>query len=228
MLADWIFRQGYQFIVKIANKLLDDAEKNRYIEPLKSVSNDDIAKVILAIRKAERPLIVFGKGAAIAMAENEIKDLVEKMGILFFPTPMGKDLLPDTHELAATSARSLAIGKCDFTIVLKDVKFILIDVNEGEIELQKPYLVLNKEITDDPFCLGRTHLWIEAITNKVKENESRMEGQLAKEVVSFNFLTPMRIILDVIIGFGSLAPILVSEGANTMDVGWSVLVQTEP
>ncbi|KAM0012112.1 hypothetical protein Hdeb2414_s0056g00757491 [Helianthus debilis subsp. tardiflorus] len=239
-----------------ANKLLDDAEKNRYIEPVKSVSNDDIAKVILAIRKAERPLIVFGKGAAIARAENEIKDLVEKTGIPFLPTPMGKGLLPDTHELAATAARSLAIGKCDVAIVVgarlnwllhfgeppkwsKDVKFILIDVDEGEIELRKPYLglvgdakkvlkVLNKEIKDDPFCLGRTHLWIEAITNKVKENVSRMEGQLAKEVVPFNFLTPMRIIRDAIIGLGSPAPILVSEGANTMDVGRSVLVQTEP
>ncbi|MFS7955776.1 hypothetical protein Hanom_Chr07g00646571 [Helianthus anomalus] len=239
-----------------ANKLLDDAEKNRCIESVKSVSNDVIAKAISAIRKAERPLIVFGKGAAIARAENEIKDLVEKTGIPFLPTPMGKGLLPDTHELAATAARSLAIGKCDVAIVVgarlnwllhfgeppkwsKDVKFILIDVDEGEIELRKPYLglvgdakkvlkVLNKEIKDDPFCLGRTHPWIEAITTKVKENVSRMEGQLAKEVVPFNFLTPMRIIRDAIIGLGTPAPILVSEGANTMDVGRSVLVQTEP
>ncbi|KAJ0876620.1 putative oxalyl-CoA decarboxylase [Helianthus annuus] len=106
--------------------------------------------------------------------------------ISFLPTPMGKGLLPDTHELAAMSARSLAIGKCDFAIAIvvgarlnwllhfgespewsKDVKFILIYVDEGEIELWRPYFVLNKEIKDDPFCLGRTHPWIEAITNKV-------------------------------------------------------------
>ncbi|KAF5792319.1 putative oxalyl-CoA decarboxylase [Helianthus annuus] len=90
---------------------------------------------------------------------------------------MGKGLLPDTHELAATSARSLTIVKCDFAIVVgarlnwllhfgespkwsKDVKFILIDVDEGKIELRKPYLVLNKEIKDDPFCLGCTHPWM--------------------------------------------------------------------
>ncbi|KAF7129815.1 hypothetical protein RHSIM_Rhsim10G0074000 [Rhododendron simsii] len=42
------------------------------------------------------------------------------------------------------------------------------------------------------------------------------------------FLTPMRIIRDAILGVGSPAPIVVSEGANTMDVGRSVLVQTEP
>ncbi|KAE9444635.1 hypothetical protein C3L33_23467, partial [Rhododendron williamsianum] len=56
-----------------------------------------------------RPLIVFGKGAAIARAENGLKKLVETTGIPFLPTPMGKGLLPDTHELAATAARSLAI-----------------------------------------------------------------------------------------------------------------------
>ncbi|KAF7129199.1 hypothetical protein RHSIM_Rhsim10G0075200 [Rhododendron simsii] len=38
----------------------------------------------------------------------------------------------------------------------------------------------------------------------------------------------MRIIRDAILGVRSPAPIVVSEGANTMDVGRSVLVQTEP
>lgn len=239
-----------------ANKLLDDAESNRKLEVIKNVSKDDISKAISIIRKAERPLIVFGKGAAIARAEDELKNLVEKTGIPFLPTPMGKGLLPDTHELASTAARSLAIGKCDVAIVVgarlnwllhfgeppkwsKDVKFILVDIDEEEIELRKPCIglvgdakkvlrVLNKEIKDDPFCLGRTHPWIEAITNTAKENVAKMEGQLAKDVVPFNFLTPMRIIRDAIIGLGSPAPILVSEGANTMDVGRSVLVQTEP
>ncbi|XP_076952644.1 2-hydroxyacyl-CoA lyase-like [Bidens hawaiensis] len=239
-----------------ANRLLDEAERNRTIEPIKNVANDEIAKAISVIRKAERPLIVFGKGAGLARAEDEIKLLVERTGIPFLPTPMGKGLLPDAHELAATAARSLAIGKCDVAVVIgarlnwllhfgeppkwsKDVKFVIIDIDEEEIALRKPYVglvgdakrvvkVLNKEIKDDPFCLGRSHQWVEAITNKVRENVSRMEAQLAKDVVPFNFLTPMRIIRDAIIGLGSPAPILVSEGANTMDVGRSVLVQTEP
>jgi 2-hydroxyacyl-CoA lyase 1 len=38
----------------------------------------------------------------------------------------------------------------------------------------------------------------------------------------------MRIVRDAILAVGSPAPILVSEGANTMDVGRSVLEQTEP
>ncbi|KAF7129329.1 hypothetical protein RHSIM_Rhsim10G0075800 [Rhododendron simsii] len=121
----------------------------------------------------------------------------------------------------------------------KDVKFILVDISKEEIELRKPCLglvgdaakvveMINKEIKDDLFCLGKTHPWFEAIQKKANENVSKMEAQLAKDVVPFNFLTPMRIIRDAILGVGSPAPIVVSEGANTMDVGRSVLVQTEP
>uniref|UniRef100_A0A5B6Z8P5 2-hydroxyacyl-CoA lyase n=1 Tax=Davidia involucrata TaxID=16924 RepID=A0A5B6Z8P5_DAVIN len=239
-----------------AEKLMIDAEKCRKQDVIETVWSSEMEKAVSLLRHAERPLIVFGKGAAIARAENALKKLVESTGIPFLPTPMGKGLLPDTHELAATAARSLAIGKSDVVLVVgarlnwllhfgeppkwsKDVKFILVDISKEEIELRKPCLglvgdatlvleMINKEIKDDPFCLGKSHPWVEAISKKAKENVSRMEAQLAKVVVPFNFLTPMRIIRDAILGLGSPAPILVSEGANTMDVGRGVLIQTEP
>ncbi|KAB2611674.1 2-hydroxyacyl-CoA lyase-like [Pyrus ussuriensis x Pyrus communis] len=236
--------------------LATTAEKFGESEKVPCVQNSQIEEAVSLLRHAERPLIVFGKGAAFARAENELGKLVERTGIPFLPTPMGKGLLPDTHELAATAARSLAIGKCDVVLVVgarlnwllhfgeppkwsKDVKFILVDVSKEEIELRKPHLGLvgdaklvlekiNLGIKDDPFCLGKSHPWVAAILSKAKDNVSKMEAQLAKEVVPFNFLTPMKIIRDAIAGLGSPAPILVSEGANTMDVGRSVLVQTEP
>ncbi|KAK4477673.1 hypothetical protein RD792_016918 [Penstemon davidsonii] len=241
-----------------AEKLITEAlnsRNNDLIEKPK-VSNSEIHKAVDLLRKAQRPLIVFGKGAAYARAENALSKLVESTGIPFLPTPMGKGLLSDTHELAATAARSLAIGKCDVALVVgarlnwllhfgeppkwsKDVKFILVDISKEEIELRNPCLgivgdakdvleTIHKEIKDDPFCLGKSHPWVESIKNKAKDNVAKMELQLVKDVVPFNFMTPMRIIRDAILGVGSPAPVLVSEGANTMDVGRSVLVQTEP
>ncbi|XP_050369290.1 2-hydroxyacyl-CoA lyase [Argentina anserina] len=240
-----------------ADGLLNSAA-DRFRQPplVVGVVSSQIEEAALLLRQAERPLIVFGKGAAYSRAESALKRLVETTGIPFLPTPMGKGLLPDTHDLAATAARSLAIGKCDVALVVgarlnwllhfgeppkwsKDVKFILVDVCGEEIEMRKPHLglvgdaklvleKLNKQIKDDPFCLGRSHPWVEAISRKAKENVLKMEAQLAKEVVPFNFLTPMKIIRDAICALGSPAPILVSEGANTMDVGRAVLVQTEP
>ncbi|KAL0431362.1 UNVERIFIED_CONTAM: 2-hydroxyacyl-CoA lyase [Sesamum radiatum] len=240
-----------------AERLITEAlnSRNKDLIEKPRINYSEIQKAVKLLRTAQRPLIVFGKGAAYARAENELTKLVESTGIPFLPTPMGKGLLPDTHELAATAARSLAIGKCDVALVVgarlnwllhfgeppkwsKDVKFIL-DICKEEIELRKPCLgivgdakdvvgMIHKEIKDDPFCLGRTHPWVEAIKNKTKENVAKMEVQLVKDVVPFNFMTPMRIIRDAILGVGSPAPIVVSEGANTMDIGRAVLVQTEP
>lgn len=240
-----------------ADKLLDSLfDSNLLVKDLSNVSVNEIERAVSLLREAQRPLIVFGKGAAFARAEEELKELVERTGIPFLPTPMGKGLLPDTHELAATAARSLAIGKCDVAVVVgarlnwllhfgeppkwsKDVKFVLVDVDREEVELRKPEVglvgdakrvvaMINREIKDDPFCLGKSHPWVEAISKKARENVVRMEAQLSKDVVPFNFMTPMRIIRDAILGMGSPAPIVVSEGANTMDVGRAVLVQTEP
>lgn len=219
-------------------------------------TEQDIQTAVSMLRQAQRPLIVVGKGAAYARAEGPLVDFVKLTGIPFLPTPMGKGLLSDTHELSATAARSLAIGQCDVALVVgarlnwmlhfgecprwaADVKFILVDVSKDEIELRNPALGLvgdarlvlqqiNREIKDDPFCLGRNHPWVERIVHKASENVKKMSAFLAKDVVPFNFQTPMRIIRDTLLAQGSPAPVVVSEGANTMDVGRSVLVQTEP
>ncbi|XP_004967433.1 LOW QUALITY PROTEIN: 2-hydroxyacyl-CoA lyase [Setaria italica] len=239
----------------IASAAAESAASNP--SPPKQKSLDEgIEKAADLLRRAERPLVVIGKGAAYARAEEAIQKLVDTTGIPFLPTPMGKGVVPDSHPLSATAARSLAIGQCDVALVVgarlnwllhfgeppkwsKDVKFILVDVCEEEIELRKPHVgivgdakrvveLINREIKDNPFCLARSHPWVEAITKKAKDNVLKMEAQLAKDVVPFNFMTPLRIIRDAILAEGSPAPVVVSEGANTMDVGRAVLVQNEP
>ncbi|KAH8952087.1 hypothetical protein BDL97_09G066300 [Sphagnum fallax] len=216
----------------------------------------EISEAVSLLRNAKKPLIVFGKGAAYSRAEKSLKQLVESTGIPFLATPMGKGLLPDSHPLSAAAARSLALAESDVALVVgarlnwllhfgeppkwsESVKFILADISEEEIKLRKPAvglvgdanLILQqllKEYKDEPFRLGEKHPWVTQIRAKAQANIQRMAVSLNKDVVPFNFLTPMRIVRDAILAVGSPAPILVSEGANTMDVGRSVLEQTEP
>ncbi|KAF7129801.1 hypothetical protein RHSIM_Rhsim10G0075300 [Rhododendron simsii] len=56
--------------------------------------HSEIEKAVSLLPHAERPLIVFGKGAEIARAENGLKKLVETIGLPVLPTSMGKGLLP--------------------------------------------------------------------------------------------------------------------------------------
>ena len=66
---------------------------------------ESVRRAVEVLAKAERPLIILGKGAAYAQADADIRAFVEETGIPFLPMSMAKGLLPDTHEQSAAAAR---------------------------------------------------------------------------------------------------------------------------
>src|SRR3954451_19755515 len=56
-----------------------------------------VKRALEVLKSATRPLIILGKGAAYAQADDAIRRLVEKSGAPFLPMSMAKGLLPDTH-----------------------------------------------------------------------------------------------------------------------------------
>src|SRR6201746_555403 len=56
-----------------------------------------ITTALEVLKGAKKPLIILGKGAAYAQADEAIKTLVEKSGIPFTPMSMAKGLPPDTN-----------------------------------------------------------------------------------------------------------------------------------
>ena len=70
------------------------------------------------LARARRPLIVLGKGAAYAQADDVIREFVETTGIPFLPMSMAKGLLPDSHPQSAAAARSLAIARADAVLLV--------------------------------------------------------------------------------------------------------------
>ncbi|ODM19745.1 hypothetical protein SI65_04731 [Aspergillus cristatus] len=77
-----------------------------------------ILKAVQLLKSAKAPLLVIGKGAAYARAEAGIRKLVEHTQVPFLPTPMGKGVIPDSHPLNASSARSAALKHSDVALVL--------------------------------------------------------------------------------------------------------------
>jgi oxalyl-CoA decarboxylase len=61
---------------------------------------------------------VLGKGAAYAQCDADIRALVEKSGIPYLPMSMAKGLIPDTHELSASAARSFVLPEADVVLLL--------------------------------------------------------------------------------------------------------------
>ena len=56
-----------------------------------------VERALELLARAERPLIVLGKGAAYAQADADIRAFIEQTGIPFLPMSMAKGLLPDDH-----------------------------------------------------------------------------------------------------------------------------------
>src|SRR6202522_57676 len=77
-----------------------------------------VKRALDVLKSAERPLIILGKGAAYAQADEQIRALVEKSGIPFLPMSMAKGLLPDTHPLAAGAARSTVLKESDVVMLI--------------------------------------------------------------------------------------------------------------
>src|SRR5437879_4577740 len=79
---------------------------------------ESVQRALEVLAKAERPLIILGKGAAYAQADADIRAFVEKTGIPFLPMSMAKGLLPDDHRQSAAAARSYALAQADVVMLI--------------------------------------------------------------------------------------------------------------
>jgi oxalyl-CoA decarboxylase len=86
--------------------------------PQQIPGGDAVKRAVDLLRGAKKPLIVLGKGAAYAQADASIRSFIEKTGIPYLPMSMAKGLLPDTHELCASAARSFVLPEADVVMLI--------------------------------------------------------------------------------------------------------------
>ncbi len=107
-----------------------------------------IKQAAALLMKAERPMMIVGKGVRWSEPVAELKKLVESLGMPFLPSPMGRGFIPDDHPLNMNAARSAIMRNCDVAIVVgarlnwtfdfgrsfrPDAKIIHIDIEPEEI-----------------------------------------------------------------------------------------------
>src|SRR5580698_6333569 len=86
--------------------------------PAQIPAPEAIKRALDVLKSAKRPLIILGKGAAYAQADDTIRALVEKSGVPFLPMSMAKGLLPDTHPQCAGAARSTVLKDSDVVMLI--------------------------------------------------------------------------------------------------------------
>jgi oxalyl-CoA decarboxylase len=86
--------------------------------PRQIPGDDAVQRAADLLKSAKKPLIILGKGAAYAQADEDIRALIEKTGIPYLPMSMAKGLLPDTHPQCASAARSFVLPEADVVMLI--------------------------------------------------------------------------------------------------------------
>ena len=104
---------------------VDPAEMRAYLPepsaPASDFSPEDLQRVIDAVQKAERPLILAGHGVRSAGLVEEFRSLVDLWQVPVITSMMAKDLLPESHPLLAGQAGQRGNRAANLSIQAADV-----------------------------------------------------------------------------------------------------------
>jgi len=216
---------------------------------------DSVARALDLLKSAKRPLIILGKGAAYAQADDEIREFVEKSGVPYLPMSMAKGLLPDDHPQSAGPARSLVLKEADVVVMVGarlnwllshgkgkswgepgSKKFIQIDIEPREmdsnVEIAAPL------VGDIGSCVsalldgidGKWQAppadWTDAINERKETNLGKMATKLLSNSLPMDYHNALGALRTII----KQRPdaMLVNEGANTLDFARSIIDMYQP
>jgi oxalyl-CoA decarboxylase len=208
-----------------------------------------VKRALDLLRSAKRPLIILGKGAAYAQADDAIRTLIEKSGIPFLPMSMAKGILPDTHPQCAGAARSTVLQQSDVVMLIGarlnwllshgkgktwgkpySKKFIQIDIEPKEmdsnVEIAAPVVGdIGSCVTAMLDAMGQwappPAEWTNTIKSKKEENIAKMAPRLMKNTAPMDFHSALGALRTVIKERPDT--ILVNEGANTLDLARGII-----
>jgi oxalyl-CoA decarboxylase len=212
-----------------------------------------VKRALDVLKSAKRPLIILGKGAAYAQADEAIKDFVEKSGAPFLPMSMAKGLLPDLHPQCAGAARSTVLKDADVVMLIgarlnwllshgkgktwgeAPKKFIQVDIEPKEmdsnVEIAAPL------VGDIGSCVGAMLEamgqwpsppadWLNAVKTKRDDNVAKMAPRLMNNNSPMDYHGALGVLRNVI--KERPETILVNEGANTLDLARGVIDMYQP
>lgn len=198
-----------------------------------------VARTVERLCAARRPLLLLGKGAAWADAADEARALVDRFGLPFVASPMGKGVVPDDHPLSFGAARSHALSHADLVLVVgarlnwtfhfgqpprfaSGVEVIHVDIDAEEIGRQVPgamglvgdaKVVLQQilDATPDEPTRSIDPAWVPSLERERTAN-ARAIDELARSDGSFTHL--YRLLHEIRQVTGDDA-IVVADGENT-------------
>ncbi len=221
--------------------------------PRQVPSPESVARAIELLSQAQRPLVIFGKGAAYAQADEEIRTFIETTGIPFLPMSMAKGLLPDGHPQSAAAARSYAIGQADVVMLAgarlnwllshgrpplwsENTRLVQVDISPTEMDsnraiaapvvgdIKSAFAAFNAALK--PGQVKPSAAWLDEIGQRKQKNIERMAARLNADPNPMNFSSALRAVRNALASRPDVY--VVNEGANTLDFGRNIIDMNEP
>ncbi|MBK1840101.1 oxalyl-CoA decarboxylase [Azospirillum sp. YIM B02556] len=245
---------------KLFSQVMDAAEGAKSLvkvvdpTPAQYPSTEAVNRALDLLKGAKRPLVIFGKGAAYAQADDTIRAFVEKSGIPFLQMSMAKGLLPDTHPQSAGAARSLVLQDADVVMLVGarlnwllshgkgktwgkpgSKKFIQVDIEPREmdsnVEIHAPLVgdiasVMEVLLKGIDGGLTPPTDWMATVAAKREQNVAKMAPKLMSNASPMNFHGALGALRRVIKERPDA--MLVNEGANTLDLARGIIDMYEP
>lgn len=218
--------------------------------PKQAPSDEAINRAVEVIKGAKKPLIILGKGAAYAQSEKLVQKLVADTDIPFLPMSMAKGLISDEDKHSAAAARSLSLSGADVVILIgarlnwmlshgaaptfnPNAKFVQLEIEATEFDSnQKIDAPLQGDLNSilaklvpalEKAGYQTPQAWLDEISAKTAENAAKFAKRVEAGETNAKFGY-----------YGTLEPIkeyflknpdtyLVSEGANTLDIGRNMI-----
>jgi oxalyl-CoA decarboxylase len=222
-------------------------------DPPQPPAPEAVDRALHLLAQAQRPLIVLGKGAAYAQADNVIGKFVEETGIPYLPMSMAKGLLPDTHPQSVAAARSLALARADVVMLVgarlnwllghgesppwsADAKFVQIDIAPSEFDSNRPIAAPLAGDIGSVMSALLDHLaarpivaptaWTDELAERRARNDAKMRERLDEDPHPMRFHNALRAVRDVLQQHPEAY--LVNEGANALDIARNVIDMQAP
>eukprot|EP00850_Spirogloea_muscicola_P000960 SM000003S11205 [mRNA] locus=s3:1500774:1509493:- [translate_table: standard] len=100
-----------------------------------------IAKAVAMIEAAQRPLLLIGAGANRKLTQKMLRQFVDKLGVPFVTTQMGKGVVPDSHPLCLGCC---ALSANDFPHLCCETADLIINIGHDVVE-KPPFIMRHNE-----------------------------------------------------------------------------------
>jgi oxalyl-CoA decarboxylase len=221
--------------------------------PRQLPASDAVDRALDLLAKAEKPLVVLGKGAAYAQADEEIRTFLESTRLPYLPMSMAKGLLEDDHPQSVASARSLALAQADVVMLVgarlnwllghgeapqwsPDARFIQVDIDATELDSNQP---IHAPLVGDvgsvmaaltersaPYRIAAPAAWRQELDARKERNAAAMQRRLDENPSPMKFYNALRTVRDVLADRPDVY--LVNEGANALDITRNVIDMQRP